>query len=307
MKQSTLATILVIQIALVALVWWFRLGDDEQKPESLLSFEPDAIQRVEISAIGEEGGVTLVRDTDNWQLMLDIPADADKVEQFLTKLADTDSGWPVAEQDSTAERFEVTSENHQRHIVLYDDENALGGLYLGTSPGYRKVHARADSGGPVYSVKFSVYEAGMDAASWLDRSLLQTVGTVRELVLDGVFSLTSDGDDGWVSDQSGDLDQDAVQTLIDRFRNLTVMDVYTEPVNDEPVLTYIVTDDEGPQRLSIVRLKNLDEDATSSRYVVSSDRRVGHFELASYIAERIETTLDDLVIAASDVEEVAEE
>ena len=244
MKQSTLATILVIQIALVALVWWFRLGDDEQRPEPLLSFEPDSIQRIEISAIGEKRGVTLVRDTDNWQLVPDIPADADKVEQFLTKLADTDSGWPVAEQDSTAERFEVTNENHQRHIVLYDADKVLGGVYLGTSPGYRKVHARADSGGPVYSVKFSVYEVGMDSASWLDRSILQAVGEVRELTLDGVFSLSSEGDDGWVSDQGGDLDQDAVQTLIDRFRNLTVTGIYEEPVSDGQLRTYIVTDDE---------------------------------------------------------------
>ena len=304
MKQSTLATILVIQIALVALVWWFRLGDDEQRPEPLLSFEPDSIQRIEISAIGEKRGVTLVRDTDNWQLVPDIPADADKVEQFLTKLADTDSGWPVAEQDSTAERFEVTNENHQRHIVLYDADKVLGGVYLGTSPGYRKVHARADSGGPVYSVKFSVYEVGMDSASWLDRSILQAVGEVRELTLEGVFSLSSEGDDGWVSDQGGDLDQDAVQTLIDRFRNLTVTGIYEEPVSDGPLLTYIVTDDEGPQHLTIVRLEKADGDVTSSRYVVSSNRREGHFELASYIAERIETTLDDLVVTPSDEEEV---
>jgi len=297
-KRSVLATILVIQLVLVAMVWWFRFDNDEQGPESLLSFEPDSIQKIEISASGDEAGMTLVRDENSWQLLSGIPADDDKVEQFLTKLAAIDSGWPVAEKDSTAKRFEVTNEEHQRRIVLSGADKILGTLYLGTSPGYRKVHARTASGGPVYSIKFSVYEAGVDSSSWLNRSLLQPVGAVQELELEGVFSLSRDGEKGWIADQNKALDQDAVETLIDRFRNLTVMNVYEESVSEAPLLTYIVTDDEGSQRLSIVRLeKTADEDATSFRYMVSSDRSEGQFELAAYIAERMATSIDDLVVS----------
>jgi len=303
-KRSVLGTILMIQLVLVVLVWWLRFDDDEQGPETLLSFEPDSIQKIEISASGDEADMTLLRDADNWQLLSGIPADNEKVEQFLTKLADIDSGWPVAEKDTTAKRFEVTNENHQRRIVLSDADKVLGSLYLGTSPGYRKVHARAASGGPVYSIKFSVYEAGVDSSSWLNRSLLQPVGAVQELELEGVFSLSRDGDNGWAADQNVALDQDAVQTLIDRFRNLTVMDVYEEAVSDAPLLTYVVTDDEGSQQLSIVRLEKPDEDATSFRYVVSSNRREGQFELAAYIAERIETSIDDLVVSELGTEDV---
>ncbi len=298
MKRSVLGTILMIQLVLVVLVWWLRFDDDEQGPETLLSFEPDSIQKIEISASGDEAGMTLVRDENSWQLLSGIPADDDKVEQFLTKLAAIDSGWPVAEKDSTAKRFEVTNEEHQRRIVLSDADKVLGTLYLGTSPGYRKVHARTASGGPVYSIKFSVYEAGVDSSSWLNRSILQPVGAVQELELEGVFSLSRDGEKGWIADQNKALDQDAVETLIDRFRNLTVMNVYEESVSEAPLLTYIVTDDEGSQRLSIVRLeKTADEDATSFRYMVSSDRSEGQFELAAYIAERMATSIDDLVVS----------
>lgn len=303
MKRSTLATILVIQILLVGLVWGVRLGVDEQGPESLLRFEPESIERIEISSSGEEGGVALVLETDQWKLPSGIPADPDKVEQFLTKLADIDSGWPIAEQDSTAQRFEVTDEKHQRRIVVYDAERPVGDLYLGTSPGYRKVHARAADGGPVYSIRFSVYEVGMESSSWLDRSLLAATGEVQALALEGAYTL-SNGAEGWVSDEDDELDQEAVETLIDRFRNLTVMDIYEEPISDEPILTYVVTDDEGPQRLSIVRVENAEEDTTTFRYVISSNRREGQYELASYIAERIETTVDDLVATPSEGEEV---
>ncbi|GIS69863.1 MAG: hypothetical protein CM1200mP9_06840 [Gammaproteobacteria bacterium] len=86
----------------------------------------------------------------------------------------------------------------------------------------------------------------MDSSSWLDRSLLQPVGEVRALELEGVFALSKDDDQAWVSDQNRDLDQDAVQTLVDRFRNLTVMDVHEEAIGDGPVLTYVVSDDDGP-------------------------------------------------------------
>ena len=49
MKRSVLGTILMIQLVLVVLVWWLRFHDDEQGPETLLSFEPDSIQKIEIS------------------------------------------------------------------------------------------------------------------------------------------------------------------------------------------------------------------------------------------------------------------
>ncbi|MCS5567022.1 MAG: DUF4340 domain-containing protein [Pseudomonadales bacterium] len=303
MKRSVLITILVVQLILVAVVWGLRLNEEEFEPEVLLSFEPGVIQKVEISASDDERRVTLVRNADDWRFESGIPADGDKVEQFLSKLANTNSGWPVAEQDSTAERFEVTKENHQRHIVLSDADNVLGGLYLGTSPGYQKVHARAALGGAVYSIKFSAYEAGMDTSSWLDRSILQPVGEVRELALEGVFTLSKDDDKRWESDQNRALDQDAVQTFINRFRNLTVMDVHEEAIGDDPLMTYVVSDDDGAQRLSIVRIEKPEDDSATSRYVVSSDRQEGHFELASYLAERIETSLDDLVISESEVVE----
>ena len=78
------------------------------------------------------------------------------------------------------------------------------------------------------------------------------------------------------------------------------MDVHEEAIGDDPLMTYVVSDDDGAQRLSIVRIEKPEDDSATSRYVVSSDRQEGHFELASYLAERIETSLDDLVISESE-------
>ncbi|GIS69864.1 MAG: hypothetical protein CM1200mP9_06850 [Gammaproteobacteria bacterium] len=83
MRPMVLTTILVVQLILVAAVWWVRLDDEEFEPESLLSFEPRSVQKVEISASDDERRVTLVRNADDWQLASGVPADVDKVEQFL--------------------------------------------------------------------------------------------------------------------------------------------------------------------------------------------------------------------------------
>ena len=64
------------------------------------------------------------------------------MDSVVERFARAAGSWPVANTASTRERFEVTEENHQRHIVAKAGDDTVADIYLGTSPGYRKTHAR---------------------------------------------------------------------------------------------------------------------------------------------------------------------
>jgi len=59
-------------------------------------------------------------------------------------------------------------------VTLSSDGEALAEFYLGTSPGYQRVHARAVDSDDVFSVELSNYELGVKVDSWMDKTLLAT-------------------------------------------------------------------------------------------------------------------------------------
>ena len=289
MNKTTLAFALAIQLAAVGVLLAVRSGSAVE-PEPFLRFNAETIDALAVA--NSEGSVTLAKTDDGWQLPDGIPADASKVDGVVEKLADAAGGWPVASQASTAERFEVTEENHQLHLVLKAGEDTVANLYLGTSPSYRKTHARRVDDDDVYAIAFSNYEAGVKAEDWLDKSLLRTEGPVVAMQRLDAFALTKDDAGVW-SAASGDvpnqdLDQGKVETLAGRFTGLSVLGINEAELPDAPTAVYSLQDDAGT---SIFSLYHLQEDD----YVATSDRVPGSYAISSYVAEQIDVTVDALV------------
>jgi len=239
-----------------------------------------------------EGAVRLVKTGESWQLPDGLPADASKVDAVLSKLGEASGGWPVATSAATAERLEVTAENHQRRVTLKAGDETVADLYLGTSPGYRKTHARHVDGDDVHAITFSNYEAGLKASDWLDKSLLRPAGAPSAMRRVDAFALTKSDDGVWTSDAAESLDQGKVQTLAGRFTGLSVIDASDAPLPDAPAMTFVLVDDEGEQTLAVHRI---DEEDDQKTYLATSDRVRGTYEISSYIAEQMDVTIDDLL------------
>ena len=291
MKQTTLTVALAVQVALIALVWGFR-WDDSAEPAAFLDFDAAAVDAITVA--GDDGTVSLARVEDAWQLASGLPADADKIDRVLEKLSAAAGGWPVATTASAMQRFEVTEDAHQRRVTLGGGEDTVADIYLGTSPGYQKTHARHVAGGDAYAIEFFNYEAGLEPSEWLEKSLLQPAGELK--------SLTRQGDDGWrlTATDAGwtapdaTLDQDEIATLVGRFEGLTVLNLATGDLPDAPYLRFVAVDDEGEQELAFYRFnEDGDHYAVSSRF----DER---FEVASYIVEQLDKSLADLTAAAAE-------
>lgn len=89
-----------------------------------------------------------------------------KLHSILTKLSGLKQGFAVGTTAAAVKRFKVADDLFQRHVVQAG-ENPVGDLYLGTSPGYRQIHARKAGTENVVAVELSTFELEPKADQWL--------------------------------------------------------------------------------------------------------------------------------------------
>lgn len=168
-----LCGLLVTQLVVAVIV---HLSGEEygayEADENLLVFDVDAVDRVQIE--DDSGSVLLARPSENWVLPEydDFPADQQNVTQLLDKLAAMKRGWPVATTSSASRRFNVADDEFERKLTLLANNDTLAQLYIGNSPGFRKVHVRNADDDEVFAVAFNTWEASADSDDWIDKNML---------------------------------------------------------------------------------------------------------------------------------------
>ena len=302
MTKNSLGILLAAQLILVLVVW--GLGQrDAEAPQAFLSFDSAIVDKLSIS--DGETSVELLRIGEEWKYGDDVPANKSKIEDVLKKLGNTSAGWPVGATGSAAERFEVTDNLFQRRLVAKAGEVLVADIYLGTSPSFRKVHARHASGGPVYSIDFSNYEVGAEENEWLDKGLFRPQGSIAGLERKGQF-VTTKRNGTWISG-GDDLNQSEINKLAARFEGLSVTEPSDFQLPTDPWIQYSLDDEEGTQLLSIYRVSD------ENNYVITSDRTTGVYGLSSFVAEQLDVQLSDLLakedskMAVDEIMELEEE
>ena len=226
MKRVTTSLLLVTlgQCALVAAVYWpqQRSASQSVQPvwETLVASAID-----EIRIVDEQGQELLLqKNGERWRLpgQHTLPVDPEKIEKLLAGLLSQEDGWPVAHSSSARQRFQVADYHFQRHIGLFGQDKRLGDIYLGTSPGFRKVHARSGGHTDIYSVSFNVFDAPLDADAWLDPALLQ-VRTPMRISADA-YSIHRDGGQ-WQSGTGGIPEERELLSLLAALRSLQIKGV----------------------------------------------------------------------------------
>ena len=291
-RVGLLGGLLAAQLLIVAGILVGDVVGSAPGAERFLTFDPAAVAKLTVAEADES--VLLLREGEGdeaaWRLTGGPPADGDKVTEVLGKLADLAAPWPVATSGDSAERFEVTESAYQRRLTLESADEVVADFFLGTSPGYRRVHARAAGEDEVYSVDFSNYEVPADADQWLDKSLLGSAGEPSSIALDGAWRLSRKEDEWVVKKAAADseeapADSEAADELAGRFKDLRVLGTVPDADEDQAASQleslFVVADDQGEHRLTLFH----DEEADS--YSLASNRIEGRFELASYIAEQM--------------------
>ncbi|MCZ6643834.1 MAG: DUF4340 domain-containing protein [Gammaproteobacteria bacterium] len=299
--NSRLSMLLVIagaQLLIVAALLFASTSGTSDEPEFFLSIDAELIDRVMFDD-GDGAELTLARSDDGWTLARGMPADDEKMAGVLSKLQELKRPWPVATTSAIQNRFEVSDDKYQRHVQLYASDDLKADFYLGTSPGYRRVHAREVDSSDIFSIDFSNYEIPTTVDEWVDKTLLGASGVVTEVSREGSWRLNK-GEEGWLLDD-GAADQDAAEKLTGRFANLRIMGVLvdedgtaTTAEGVEHRATFQVFDADGQRRLEVYYRAEEDD------YLVQGDSAVGTFTLATYIAEQILIEREDLIPEAEE-------
>lgn len=275
-----LSLLLALQLIVTIVLYWPRQPGTAPSEALVAGLARESIERIGITD-GEGASITLTRDSDGWRLESGLPADRSKVATLVTALTGGDPGYAIATSDSAATRFRVAEEDFERRIELAGNgEDRV--VYLGSSPSFRKIHARRDGEAPVFVIELNSYDAPTTDGSWLDRSLLATED-LSSLELYGVrYRLDSDR---WVRDDGAAVDADSMEKLVQALSRLQVSGLVAD--DDEDVddagEALRITLGEGDSATRLTVLDNPD----SERFYLSSDRFEPVFNTSAYDAERL--------------------
>ncbi|MGH8475950.1 MAG: DUF4340 domain-containing protein [Methylococcales bacterium] len=172
-QTQVLSILLGVQIVLAAILYFTEADIGAfVSNEKLLGLQFDVLTKI---AIEEAPNTTLVleKQNQNWKLpgYFGFPASREKLDRIFKNMLDKNVDWPVATTASAGQRFKVASDSFERKLT-FSSASASEILYLGTSPGFKKIHARIDGKNDIYAIEFSAYQASTKPIDWADQSIL---------------------------------------------------------------------------------------------------------------------------------------
>ncbi|MFO0724586.1 MAG: DUF4340 domain-containing protein [Myxococcota bacterium] len=170
---------LLVQIVLVAATSYARDDKKFVPPTKLFpEFVPDKVTKVAVAGFNGTGAdkkpttVNLVKNGTAWGIegADGYPVDATKIDTLLKNVEKLKAGAPVVEKESFFKKLEVADDEYQRKVTLTHDGKEIS-FFLGSSPGFKRVHLRKAGEKAVVSVEgLAVWDVGSRAQDWVERA-----------------------------------------------------------------------------------------------------------------------------------------
>jgi len=248
------SVLLAVQIGLVA---WVHRTDDELATFSasrpFLEVDAADVDQVVIEG-GAEGPLVMKREQGQWVLpgKGGFPVSSKKLDSFFEKLLTAKASWPVGRTRVAAKQLEVAENAFERKIRLFRDGEVLEELYIGSSPGFRKVHARLGDAPDTHVIDFNAFDAPTNPADWYERDLLQLSSAELARVDLGAFALKRREQgfelEGLTEDEQPESDKvDEVVKVVTNVSFLDELGANGPEIfeNSELILEYTVTQKDG--------------------------------------------------------------
>jgi hypothetical protein len=202
--NKSLAGLLVVQVALVGLLWR-PVAEPAYTSTPVLAFAADAITGLEIIGRTADGEtpepVKLVKEGTDWQIASEqgYPADSAKVATVLSSLADMKIRAPIATQAANHAKLEVAEAKNTRRVKITAGAETID-LLLGAGSG-SAVNVRKGDANEVFSVRgFTAWSIGDQASRYFDTEYVKadvdTLDSLTVINTNGDFTLEKDGT-GW--------------------------------------------------------------------------------------------------------------
>lgn len=279
-----LGALLAVQLLVTAVL--YRPAADDDAAGALPLLASSVATRADGLRVSNGDGATarIARTGDGWTLAgSGLPVAPGRVATLLAAL-EADPGWPVARSSSARERFAVAGDAFERRVELLAGDEVLATVFLGTAPGFRRVHARAADSEAIYSIDFNAYDAPTDDSGWLDRGLAALPGPTA-VRWEG-HRLERAGD-GWRLDGAALEDDSAADDLVRALEGLQVTAVAEAPAGDTAARTLVV--DSGEQAIELTLA------AGDELRFLKSSAWSPWFTISRYDHDRIADSLEALV------------
>ncbi len=290
MKKMTiiLSAVLAVQLLLAGIL--FSQDQDMgafRSREKLLGLELAKLDQISIES--KDKKINLKKVQGKWILPkhFNAPVDDNKLRKLTDKLFSLPVSWPVATSENSASRFKVTKEQFEREISFAKGDDILKTLFLGSSPGFKKIHARVDGQNTIYSIDFAAYEAPVNVDDWVDKHLLTIDVDSLSKVTTDKFSLTRNGDIWQVENlEEGKVaNQEKIQTWLGKLAKLQyngILGTQAKPEYglEKPVVSFKLTLKSGDQiDITIGKMAN--------DYVIKSSHQPFYFKASQYQIQAI--------------------
>ena len=326
-----LAILLVAQVVFAVGMSFTGPSLTAVRPDTpLLELAENAVDRLTIEG-SDNQQLALSRQGEEWVLPEkgNFPADQTRIDRLLGQLRGLKRGLAVATTEGAQKRFRVSDDAFERRVTLSRGDETLSKLYLGTSPGMRRVHARTSNDDAVYTVGFGIYDAPVNTEDWEDKSVLQiSRGEIEKIILadlmlnsvpaNGQGVTSGQGDNKspakttWSSDamaESETVNQASANALAEKLAGLRIDAVLGSTVKPEygledPELV-IGLQPKGGEELEY----RLGKHENGNDYVLKASSRPEYFRLPGYAGDALleAASREQLVEAMSTVSEATDE
>jgi len=300
--QQILAGLLVVQVVLIAVAFWPRSTAPGAGAPLFPNLKAEDIVALTVTDTAgnslqfrKDGEGWVIPDADGF------PADAEKVNPVLEKIAGLTTSRLVTRTATSHKRLQVSADDFVQRIDLQTAGGERHTLFLGSSPQYGATHFRVDGQDETYLANdVNTYETRAEPAAWINTSYVSIdEASVEKITLqnaNGSFSFSRDEDEKWsMAGLSSDetLDQAKVDSLVST----------SASVNMERPLGKVEKPEYGmDQPSAIVRLETADTTVTiqvgaqnpdDESYVINSSESPYYVEVASYsVQDLVERTRD---------------
>ena len=288
----TLLLVLLIQCGIIGAVYWPQQGPMQQPTSyGLVTLDPASIDHIRIEDEYDNEAL-LVKTGEQWVLpeLEGLPADAAKVVELLASITAQDNSWPIAQSTAARQRFQVADYHFQRSVSLGGAGKQLATIYLGTSPGFRKVHARKNGTDAIYSINFNAFDAPGLSGAWVEPRLLQ-IRAPMQITADS-YSLHRESEQ-WISGTGGAPDARELEALLNALHTLQVDGVAAEDLQRELAAAEA---DLLLQVQSLTGQTTLELFSLEGSYFINSSEYALFFTISAYDFDRL-TGIDFLLMS----------
>ena len=302
-RNQILTILLVVQIALAAFLFWPKTTVSGGGSSLLPDLEPDDVVAMTIKAgENEKETIAFAKEGDTWVLADadSYPANGEKIEQTIEKLAKVNTSRLVTQTDASHSRLEVAEDKFNRMIQLESKGGDKYDVFVGTSAGGNSTHIRAGGQSQVYLTnEVASWDLNAQPSGWVDTKYftVPTTGTVKMSLTNanGTFSFVKD-DTGWqMADlaEGEQLNQDNVVAFYEQARSVSLSAPIGKTEKPEfglgapSAVVTVTTSSEGQERtytltIGAAQADETSDQATAKTYVAKSSESPYYVRLAAY-------------------------